>query len=899
MTTTQFTKAEATGSGPEIQIQTNGTHESSELQQETSTMSHEGHDSGSVGTDGDRDVVGDDGLSPDGANSNVIMPPLITTTHPTPRLYEELARIRSGGSSPYTSPTPQRRPIVPSGHSGSHRNQSPGTNGDLEGSRRSSASDIDESPNRRITRDSSASDADSGHGSPSAPADQGPMTPTPRGTNLQRLPYPEFMRFRIILDQDHKLYYNEGPVAGYVHLEMNDLPNLVKDIVISCRCHVVWRSLNAKVRKQEVVLWETTQRNSVPFDEEGLPAGSYEFPFRITLPPSMPGSLKTIKGGEHFMQISWDLSAFVIQLDSSQRKHMRTRTSITRRNVYHPAKELPPPIEARLGGVMKNHGGDTFLRCALLQDVITQNDPLKILVEIENNNIRDVTGLKLQIRQIIEYGWDSSHDVPVTRIKHVLASMNITDGFPVTKKVGKFRTVLTPRLGDGIEEGGKPAGSVCNQFERKELAKLKGMGEHKDKTYSATCYFKGRPRKSDTHFASVQYYVQIEASVRMGRNLRVRIPFVVTDQGDANLPPSYYCLDRDDILDQDVIENDFGGNASTEHGERTAKIRDEVDAVAATTHQAGAGTSSLRHTSPGPRMASPSPVRRRSSHSSTRGSDSSGENPQSRFLPLPRPGSGGMSSNNSDGSGTPSTGRRGRWGGLPSPIPRRRGSSRDRSAASVDANRNRQEEQSAGTRRRRSERRYRTRSANYFLGEEQAKHVGSHRGASPQPPCEDLHRRGSSRGRHDRRHRELSQEFVRDTLATAQNSGNYRSRLAETESGQNDSYDSLQQSPMRATAPGHGTYNQIIRQSRLAALQAADSHFDSDTDNLSEACFTLDDNEGDLPTYETIMEDPETYVSLAKSPEPPVPRSQRQKDAVPIPQSQSPDDELEIRVPNL
>eukprot|EP01135_Chromosphaera_perkinsii_P005430 Nk52_evm5s349 gene=Nk52_evmTU5s349 len=135
---------------------------------------------------------------------------------------------------------------------------------------------------------------------------------------VDKIPYPEFLQFKIELDEAE--VYGRQPVSGHVVLELStEHPNLVKDVVVECVAMCDVKHVNYS--SESISLLQLTQRGACPFDNEGMPAGKYEFPFSFLLPDTLPSTIQySSYYGENFfskMKLIYQIRAYIIPIENA------------------------------------------------------------------------------------------------------------------------------------------------------------------------------------------------------------------------------------------------------------------------------------------------------------------------------------------------------------------------------------------------------------------------------------------------------------------------------------------------------------------------------------------------------------------------------------------------------
>eukprot|EP01134_Creolimax_fragrantissima_P000185 CFRG0185T1 len=369
---------------------------------------------------------------------------------------------------------------------------------------------------------------------------------------MPNIPYPEFNDFHVKLAS--KIVQGSQPVEGHAFLSLNNAPNCIKDILIACRCCFRYKTEDGTTHT--VLLFEEIQRNSTPFDDEGLPMGEYEFPFSFTPAESLPPSVN-VAGGWNTMcncRLWYEVRAYVMHAESHptlDRKHLRTSVKFQRQAAYGPSCELAPRVERKKDYSFKH----LELKAELDKDVYVHGEPIYVNVSVNNELLRNIRGVKLQVKQVITIRKRAMRQVKEFVIKHNVGSSEASgSGIPIKRNhVYTGRIAVTPVYLP--EEEASVYGGVA----------LAGTLDQREKPGLSPSITRTTPEG-----IQVQYFVNIILPVFMASDLVATIPFTLTDvmpSEENTLPPSYWVEENESIaqkrLEADENHDPYSVNAAS------------------------------------------------------------------------------------------------------------------------------------------------------------------------------------------------------------------------------------------------------------------------------------------------------------------------------------------------
>ncbi|KNC79394.1 hypothetical protein SARC_08213, partial [Sphaeroforma arctica JP610] len=307
---------------------------------------------------------------------------------------------------------------------------------------------------------------------------------------------------------------------------MNELPNCVKDILISLRCCFRYRTEDGTTHT--VLLYEEIQRNSTPFDESGLPEGEYEFPFSFSCPDDLPPSLTIGHDSDSVSscKVWYEIRSYVMHTENHptlDRKHLRTAVRFQRYyssgngpNKYIITNDKPEPLHYAFGHVK--------VQVQLDRQVFRIGQPVTFRLGIYHDMLRSISSVKCYLKQVLSVKKRAVRQVKEYNSISVVGFRELNQkGVPVRRKQ-HFSTNVSIKANPTLDEAGCMA--VAGGQERVAFPALSGTFE-----------------RHGAEGVSVSYILEIHLSVVLSSDLVVSVPYITAfgaHEEDENKPPSYW-----------------------------------------------------------------------------------------------------------------------------------------------------------------------------------------------------------------------------------------------------------------------------------------------------------------------------------------------------------------------
>eukprot|EP01134_Creolimax_fragrantissima_P004285 CFRG4285T1 len=342
---------------------------------------------------------------------------------------------------------------------------------------------------------------------------------------MTSIPYPEFDEFKMKLSK--KVLLDSEPVEGYAHIIMNELPNCVKDILISFRCCFRYRTEDGTTHT--VLLYEEIQRNSTPFDESGLPPGEYEFPFSFSCPDDLPPSLTV--GHETTSVFSckvwYEIRSYVMHTEGHStldRKHLRTAVRFQR--YYSSEKNVTQYIMSTDKHEPLNYAfGHVKVQVQLDRQLFWVGEPVSFTLCICHDMLRTIYSVKCYLKQVLSVKKRAMRQVKEYNSISVVAFKELNEkGIPVKRK---------QNFSCSVSIDARPTS---------EQTSCMAVGGGQDKATSPA--LSGTFERVTTEGVSVSYLLEIHLSMVLSADLVVSVPYVTavrpSDTDESSKPPSYW-----------------------------------------------------------------------------------------------------------------------------------------------------------------------------------------------------------------------------------------------------------------------------------------------------------------------------------------------------------------------
>eukprot|EP00124_Ichthyophonus_hoferi_P000050 Ihof_evm3s2 gene=Ihof_evmTU3s2 len=364
---------------------------------------------------------------------------------------------------------------------------------------------------------SSSGLARTGHGHSNTTGTTGHAFEQPKAPNI---PYPEFNDFHL------KLYNtkvaSDQTVDGYAFVSMKDMLNCVKDILIAVRCSFRYYAEDGSLKT--VLLHEDIQRNATPFDDDGIPAGDYEFPFSFEIPKNLPYSVTLSGGIEPSLncKVWYEVRAYIMHAEEHHildRKHLRTSVRFQRLR----AEDMT--VELDVSPLKDFSFSKLNVKACLDKNVYHPGDPIKATVQASHDHLRGIYAIKMSARQIVKARKKLAKQYVETTFKNRVATTEAySKGIPLRRNSTFTRQVeLIPTYDEA---------DVSHHYG--------GIGLAGQVTPNETPHLAPTTVRTTDEGIDVSYAVFIKFSVYLCHDVTISLPFIMADTGKKeNIPPRY------------------------------------------------------------------------------------------------------------------------------------------------------------------------------------------------------------------------------------------------------------------------------------------------------------------------------------------------------------------------